>query len=275
MINFEHAGILLHSSGVYSIYNKTTGKQYIGSTTMRFQKRFWHHINQLRKNKHKNSYLQHAWNRYGEDDFEFKILEICSKENCLKKEQEYLDTYNLLYNINPLASGTPNLSKETIIKRNIAIKKHWKTHKKASQPAWNKGIPWSEEMRTKLKNAAKGRKQTEEGRIKRLEKSILRSKSILQYDLNMNFIKEWNNIKEIISNLDGYLPQGIWSCCNGSKKHGYYKNYIFKYASAPLNSNIQKELDEFGGGLSPNKDMIIPSQALTTVKEGVTTTGEV
>lgn len=265
----------LTKCGVYSIYNKTTNKQYIGSTTMTFQKRFWHHLSRLRTNTHKNLYLQHAWNKYGEIDFEFKIIEICNKEICLEKEQVYLDTYNSLYNINPLASGTPNLSKETILKRNIAIRNHWKTHKKKGQIAWNKGIPWSQEMKDKLKKSAQNRKQSIEGHKKYVKKRDLKMKSILQYDKNMNLIKEWKNIKEIISILEGYLTSGIHGCCNGSKKCGYYKDYIFKYASAPLDSNIQKESDELGGGLSLNKDMIIPSQALTTVNEGVTTTGEV
>lgn len=265
----------LDKCGVYSIYNKTTNKQYIGSTTMSFQKRFWHHLSRLRKNKHKNSYLQHSWNKYGEKDFEFKILEICTKENCLIKEQEYLDKHNSLFNINPLASGTPNLSKETIEKRTNSIKEHWKTHKKKGHIAWNKGRPWSIEMKNKLSNSAKNRNISEIGKLKYIENGRRRSKRVIQYDKNMNLLKIWDNVNEIVTFLDNYKSVGIRSCCNGSYKCGYYKDYIFKYDTAPLSSNIQKESDEFGGTLSPIKDKTIPSQVLTTVNKGVTTTGEV
>jgi len=68
---------------------------------------------------------------------------------------------------------------------------------------------------------------------------------------------------------------GIRSCCNGAYKHGYYKDYIFKYTTAPLDSNIQMESDELGESLSYANNMVIPSQVSTTVDKGVTTTGEV
>lgn len=263
----------INKCGVYSIYNKTTHKQYIGSTTMSFKKRFLHHLSRLRTNTHKNSYLQNAWNKYGELDFEFKIIDICDKSSCLKQEQIYLDKLNFLYNINPLASGTPNMSKETIEKRNNSIRKHWKTHIKIGRPAWNKGIPWSDEIKAKLKESAKNRKQSALGRLTRLNKCALRSKEILQYDKNMKLIKIWKSAKDINSTLKEYKIGGIRSCCNGSYKFGYYKDYIFKYNTAPLNSDIQKESDELGESLKRNNVMIIPSQVSTTVDKGVTTTG--
>lgn len=70
--------------------------------------------------------------KYGENSFEYDILEICEKDQCLIREQYYLNTIlfaqdyidgifdkfkELGYNINLLASGTPNLSKETIEKK--------------------------------------------------------------------------------------------------------------------------------------------------------------
>lgn len=39
--------------------------------------RWYRHKSELRKRKHVNNYLQHAWDKYGEDDFEFEILEEC------------------------------------------------------------------------------------------------------------------------------------------------------------------------------------------------------
>jgi len=72
----------LDKQGVYVIRCTESNKIYIGSTTMSFIKRYNHHFNQLENNKHKNSYLQNSYNKYGEESFEFDILEICDKTFC-------------------------------------------------------------------------------------------------------------------------------------------------------------------------------------------------
>lgn len=107
--------------GVYCIKNIKNNKLYIGSTTVQFVKRLNLHVWELNSNKHKNKYLQNSWNKYKEDSFIFEIIEICDKNKCLEREQYYIDTYKIqnLYNINPLASGTPNLSKEWAFQLNI------------------------------------------------------------------------------------------------------------------------------------------------------------
>jgi hypothetical protein len=55
------------TSGVYKIINKVDGKYYIGSSgdIRGFNRGRWYgHINKLKKNKHINSHLQNAWNKY-------------------------------------------------------------------------------------------------------------------------------------------------------------------------------------------------------------------
>lgn len=118
----------LIKQGVYVIKCIKNNKIYIGSTTVSFIKRYNHHLSQLKRNNHKNQYLQNSYNKYGEEFFEFDILQICNKIDCLIIEQKLIDTYKCIdksigFNINPLASGTPNLSKETIKKRSISNKK--------------------------------------------------------------------------------------------------------------------------------------------------------
>lgn len=53
-----------------------------------------------------------------------------------------------------------------------------------------------------------------------------RSKPILQYDLDGNFIKEWENAYEIRRKL-GYWQNAIYQCCLGRRKAAY--KYIWKY----------------------------------------------
>jgi group I intron endonuclease len=97
-------------TGVYQIKNKTNSKSYIGSTIMSFTKRLEHHRCLLRKGKHKNTHLQRAWDKYGEENFEFIVIEVVDKCCTLEREQFFIDTLKPEYNINPLASGTPNMS---------------------------------------------------------------------------------------------------------------------------------------------------------------------
>ena len=58
-----------------------------------------------------------------------------------------------------------------------------------------------------------------------LEHSKKISKPILQYDLEGNFIKEWNSI--FSTKKFGFIPQNISQCCNGKIKQ--HKNYIWRY----------------------------------------------
>ena len=62
-------------SGIYTITNKVTGKLYIGESLDIYRR--WHdeHIPQLRKNRHYNKELQDDFNKYGEENFSFEILQ--------------------------------------------------------------------------------------------------------------------------------------------------------------------------------------------------------
>lgn len=104
--------------GVYRIKNKINEKCYYGSSKY-IEKRWQRHKNELRKNKHINDLLQRAWNKYGEDNFIFEIVEECNVNNLLEIEQKYLDL-TPEYNIGLKSSGgdniTKNPNKELIIK---------------------------------------------------------------------------------------------------------------------------------------------------------------
>lgn len=75
--------------GIYKIQCCSTGVIYIGSTTVCFKKRWGKHKQRLRHNYHENSYLQSAWNKYGEDNFTFEIVEIIDNTNKVKERESY------------------------------------------------------------------------------------------------------------------------------------------------------------------------------------------
>lgn len=93
-------------AGVYQIKNKINGHIYIGSS-VNMVDRLWNHKTKLRNQTHKNPHLQAAWNKYGEENFEFTILEtVQRREDAVKLEQKYIDTFNPDYNIATSATAT-------------------------------------------------------------------------------------------------------------------------------------------------------------------------
>lgn len=81
-------------SGIYCIENKINGKKYIGRDKKVILNRRWYsHISKLRKDKHTNQYLQSSWNKYGEENFEYKILEYCSEAELDEREIYYISLY--------------------------------------------------------------------------------------------------------------------------------------------------------------------------------------
>ena len=85
------------NKGIYKITCLTTGKFYIGSSND-LRRRRYSHFYELRYNKHKNKYLQSAFNKYGKEDFVFEVLKFVgmdtSKTDILLLEQKYIDSSN-------------------------------------------------------------------------------------------------------------------------------------------------------------------------------------
>lgn len=116
-------------SGIYKIINKINGKYYVGSSHDIYGKphgRFYQHKSHLKCNRHYNSHLQWAWNKYKSDSFEFILVErvSCERSDLLKIEQKYLDIAkeekHLCYNKSFTANG-PDWTEENKRKRSILI----------------------------------------------------------------------------------------------------------------------------------------------------------
>lgn len=64
---------MINLQGIYVITNTVNNKIYIGKS-INLRKRKNEHFNKLRQNKHENSKLQRAFNKYGEENFTFTTL---------------------------------------------------------------------------------------------------------------------------------------------------------------------------------------------------------
>ena len=83
--------------GIYKINNKINNKIYIGQT-VNIEKRWYKHKWDLNNNKHTNKHLQRAWNKYGEDNFHFSIIEECDTEELDIKEKDYIQLFDSFKN---------------------------------------------------------------------------------------------------------------------------------------------------------------------------------
>lgn len=149
-------------SAIYQIINLTNGRTYIGSS-IDVLRRYKEHNRVLKKNKSHNSHLQRSFNKNGEQNFEFEILEQLRdrfedesiehyQKYIIKKEQFYIDTfdtYNNGYNSRPKADSPLGIerSKKTIEKHKQSLKEYYKHN-----DVWNKGkktghIPWNKDKK--------------------------------------------------------------------------------------------------------------------------------
>ena len=63
------------TSGIYCIENKVNNKKYIGQSK-NIKERFSQHIRNLNANINHTPVFQNAWNKYGKENFEFRIILI-------------------------------------------------------------------------------------------------------------------------------------------------------------------------------------------------------
>jgi group I intron endonuclease len=78
--------------GIYIIQNLKNEKVYIGQS-VDCEKRINGHIFRLKRNQHKNNYLQKSFNKHGIENFKFEILKECQKENLDDLERFFIRVY--------------------------------------------------------------------------------------------------------------------------------------------------------------------------------------
>ena len=107
----------LNGSGIYVITNRLGFYKYIGQSR-NILKRWKEHKYRLRRNKHHNPYLQNAWNKYGERNFNFEVIEFCKDYELNDKEQYWLERLKPEYNIIRNIFEIWNTTREKVEKEN-------------------------------------------------------------------------------------------------------------------------------------------------------------
>jgi len=95
-VKFKESEVMVYGY-IYKIVNTLNGKVYIGQTTQDPYKRKSNHLCELKNNKHNNSHLQNAFNKYGKSNFKFTVLKYATSKRVLDKlEEDYINSYDCL-----------------------------------------------------------------------------------------------------------------------------------------------------------------------------------
>jgi group I intron endonuclease len=195
-------------SGIYKIVNKVDGKYYVGRSC-NIPKRWKTHKRDLLYNRHHNDYLQRAWNKYGEHNFEFVVVEYVKNKTSLlidaeeRYVQKFIEERNLginnCYNMNENSYGGPSIPNNQ----------------------FRKGIPHSVEDKQKISKGLLGNTNTKGKPISKSHRENIINGSPKGKDNHAYNHKIYNFYNKYTSE---YFTGNLYDLC---KKEGIKVNSVF------------------------------------------------
>ena len=267
-------------SGIYIIRNKDNGKMYIGQSK-NLESRWAQHKTELRANRHPNRYLQGAWNKHGEDAFEFEILEYCSLDELDEKEQYYIKFYDSGkkgYNLNKGGQGikgfkhteeqiskmrriqSPLIVLQFDLEFNVVARfeggcvhaaKHYGFTKECIRKCCEhiqkkrdyKGFYWLYEKEYNMPDFSWEKYFFSETLPFQKEKQKPKSiRKICQYDLKRNLVKIWDSFSEIEE--AGFKRNQVNTICNKRRNKKTHHGFIWAYEDYDWSDGYFDNLDD-------------------------------
>jgi group I intron endonuclease len=273
LINYLYDQSLLDNLtklGIYKISHVDKANLfYIGSASSTYVKkgiqrgfyiRFWHHINDLKLNKHNSRYLQNVVNKYGIEGIRFEIVEIVDSTDrkiILEREQYYLDALKPAYNSSTIAR-CPTVPYTDERKKAVSTRmkgrklpdsvydirripvfqftikgKLIKKYDSATQAFKELGID-----RGSINNAALGKRKSAGGYLWSFNNSVTvtQNEVIQQFDFAGNLINTYTTLEEVLKMLNITSRTALKNAYNGNQyqaygyqwRKGYYVDKIDK-----------------------------------------------
>lgn len=219
------------------VHISPSNKYYVG-ITCQIPKRRWRFDGSAYKN---NIHFWNAIQKYGWNNFQHEVIaqnltrdEACNFEMVLIDK---LKSNNCQYGYNRSSGGEVNqgysLSKETKEKLSKAFKGRRLSEKqRLALINANKGHHRSEETKKKI-SMANSHPKNEETKLKiSIAKQGQGAIPIIQYDINGNFIREWESAFKAMKCLNFKSRSSIADVLSGRCKQTH--GYIFKYKNVDL-----------------------------------------
>ena len=204
---------------IYLITNFTNGKRYVGQTVNPIHYRWNKHIEEAYSGNKSNSLLHRAIIKYGASNFGINVLEECADTELNEKEKSYIKQYNTYYtydkgyNMTWGGEGVTKYSDDEILY------------------LWNQGYRNCEIARllgAKDTTISLRIQSLVGGNAAQARRADSRKISIIQYDLQGNYIKDWESAS--IAEKELNLSQGsISRCCNKQRTNS--GNFLWKKSS--------------------------------------------
>lgn len=201
--------------GIYLIRNIINGKVYIGKSN-NIYRRIQSHISGLKNKslKHENEHFINAWHKYGENSFEYIILEECEFDKLKEKEIFYITKYNSLdrnkgYNFR-LDSESGMIPLES-------------TRKKYSEALYRRFSKQEERDKVSIRTIKfwKNNPDKKSQMSLNVKKTKQKKYRFFKMDEKENILEIFESVEEIINKYPQYKWQNIYSVCNGYKKRIY------------------------------------------------------
>jgi hypothetical protein len=236
----------LDNSGIYFIKNIVTNKIYIGQA-VNIRKRFNCHKHMLRENKHDNIHLQRSWNKHGSKKFQFGVLEFCDRDKLNEMETDYIKLYqsnNIEFGYNMSSGGDSPLYNQEHVEKMRRVR---------TEIAGKSVVQYDVDGNfvaefDSFNDAARKNKISVQSVANSVNKQIITNEKIfiskdcifdvntylvnsklynpiLQYDLDGNYIREYNQLSEV--QLYGFKKHQVYNCCVG--KIQSYNGFVFTY----------------------------------------------
>ena len=223
-------------SFIYKITNLIDNKVYIGLTTRTVEARWKEHC------RHGSQQIDDAIQLYGIENFQIETLEECDESILDDREKYWIDYYDSFRNgYNNTYGGRGN--NFIMTDKSDVVLQLWEDGLTINRIVEKTSLN-VETVRSYLNKQGITKEQIKERANQILRE--LKSIKIKQYDLNGNFIKEWNSSIEAEKDLN-INSRSIRAVCSGKRNTagGFIWKYLNDDSPVKLKNKTKKEVCQY------------------------------
>ena len=223
-------------TGIYAIHNLITGKKYVGKSVDIFS-RWRRHIKDLRDNTHHSTHLQNTWNKYGEANFVFGIIEEYSVGELSEAEERWVSHFSCVSNGYNCLNPSTDMEQRVFSKKQIDHISN-KIKQWHADPA-NKAIKEKAMQKASITRKNNFKIGLIEKRAEIPNKVLLYNKDTHKLEFEFDTVLECANFFKVSKQQ---LQKRVCQCYELDSRYWNYKGYYVIKASMTLDKLLNREL---------------------------------